>query len=237
MGKEHPEELKAAIVKFVRSGNTMREAARKFGVSPSSVIKLLKKSDVTPKTYGKSAKAGAANDQATTDTALSAKEMAALLGVDTRSISNFASKGIIVRSGRNQYALMESVRLYCEHLREVAAGRGGDANQALASERARLAREQADREAMKNAELRKELIAASAVEREWADILRTVRSRLLACTSRIKSRLPHLTAHDGQTIDRELRDALSELSHDQDDPSAGAEGAGAAGQASTLGVD
>src|SRR5690606_21480260 len=131
----------------------------------------------------------------------------------------------------------ESVRLYCEHLRELAAGRGGDANRALASARARLGREQADREAMKNAEVRREMIPASSVEREWAEILRSGRSRLLACTSRIKSRLPHLTAHDGQTIDRELRDALSELSHDQNDSGAGAESAGAAGETSAVGMD
>jgi hypothetical protein len=56
--------------------------------------------------------------------------------------------------------------------------------------------------------LRGELVEASAVEAEWAGVLRTVRAGMLAVPSRVAQRLPHLNAHDISEIDLEVRDAL-----------------------------
>lgn len=61
---------------------------------------------------------------------------------------------------------------------------------------------------------RGELLDAAAVEREWSDVLRQVRAGMLAVTSRVRSRLPHLTSHDATVIDREIRDALTALGTD-----------------------
>lgn len=84
-----------------------------------------------------------------------------------------------------------------------------------ASERARLVREQADHAALKNAMLRRELLPAVEVERAWSDTLRRVRSRVLAVPSRLRQVLPHLTTHDAQAIEAELRVALEDLAHDR----------------------
>lgn len=237
MGRGHSTEMRTAIIAYVEAGRTMRDAARHFGVSPSSVVKLIKKKAETPEAYEPRKAKDDAGAKGIGDIVVGAQDLADCLGVDKRSVTEFATRGLIVRKGRNQYALLESLRTYCEHLRGIAAGRGGDANQALASERARLAKEQADNTAMKNSELRRELLSTQLVEREWSDILRTVRSRVLACPSRIRGRLPHLTPHDGQIIDRELRDALSELANDTGDTSQGHAGADAAGQAEPVGLD
>ena len=75
---------------------------------------------------------------------------------------------------------------YCDHLRKLATGRGGD-EKAIASatiERGRLAREQADHIALKNAVARRDLVSAVEVEAEWSGILRTVRAGMLAVPSR-----------------------------------------------------
>ncbi|GGE96133.1 MULTISPECIES: DNA packaging protein [Stappia] len=82
-----------------------------------------------------------------------------------------------------------------------------------ATERARLVKEQADHAALKNALLRQDLLPAADVEREWTDMLRRVRSRLLAVPSRLRQVLPHLTAHDVGAIDTELRHALEDLAN------------------------
>jgi phage terminase Nu1 subunit (DNA packaging protein) len=52
---------------------------------------------------------------------------------------------------------------------------------------------------------------ADAVARQWSDILRRVRAGVLAVVSRVRAQLPHLTAHDVEVLDRELRDALTAL--------------------------
>lgn len=84
----------------------------------------------------------------------------------------------------------------------------------LTAERARLAKEQADAAELKNSILRRDLVAASDVEREWSAVLRKVRSAVLAIPSRMRQTLPHLTAYDVQVLDVELRSVLEGLAND-----------------------
>ncbi len=59
--------------------------------------------------------------------------------------------------------------------------------------------------------MRGELVEAAAVEAERSVILRTVRAGMLALPSRCQQRLPGLTAHDVNKIDREVREMLKEI--------------------------
>lgn len=146
------------------------------------------------------------------DDPVSAPELARALGVSSRTVRKLAARGLVVKTARGAYDLVPSIQRYCEHLRSVAAGHGGeDAALDLATERARLAKEQADGHALKNAAARAELVPVPEVERRWADILRRVRSGLLAVPSRSRQRLPHLTAHDVTVIDQEVRSVLAGL--------------------------
>ncbi|WP_367714503.1 hypothetical protein AB2N04_10760 [Nitratireductor sp. GISD-1A_MAKvit] len=86
----------------------------------------------------------------------------------------------------------------------------------LSRERARLASEQADQVALKNAALRGELVEASAVQAEWAGVIRSLRSGVLAVVSRVRQRLPHLSTHEAEVIDSELRAALTALGKESD---------------------
>jgi phage terminase Nu1 subunit (DNA packaging protein) len=138
--------------------------------------------------------------------------LANLLGLSTRAVRALAARGIVIRrTARGKFRVAESVRGYCAHLREIAAGRGGEeAVLELSAERAKLAHEQTIGHALKNASLRGELVEASAVEREWGDALRLVRAGMLALPSRVQQRL-NLVAADVAVIDREVRDLLMEI--------------------------
>jgi phage terminase Nu1 subunit (DNA packaging protein) len=74
---------------------------------------------------------------------------------------------------------------------------------------------------LKAARLRGELVAASAVQAEWSDVLRVVRAGLLALPSRVAARLPHLSKHDIAEIDAEVRAALTEIGKPSDVPLTG----------------
>jgi len=147
---------------------------------------------------------------------VAAKVVADWLGVSERSVREMADKGIVVRSGRGQYDLKSSVQAVLRHQREIAAGRGG-ANQVLdlTAERARLAKEQADGQAIKNAISHGELVPASAVREQWEDIIQTARAALMAVPSRCAERLG-LEQFHVESIDREIRDALEALANDAD---------------------
>lgn len=154
-----------------------------------------------------------------------ATQVAEWIGVSRQAVSEFANDGKVIRISRGKYDLKASVQTYTAHLREVAAHRGG-AEQILdlTQERARLAREQADGQELKNRQLRGELVSAIDVEREWADTLRGVRAGILAVTSRVRA-AAGLTAAQAVELDAELRRALTELGNDTQDKAGGATGA------------
>jgi len=146
------------------------------------------------------------------DSEISTVELADWLGVSERAISDYVRKGIIARSAPGKFKLRESVKAVTSHLRELSAQRGAS-SAGLTAQRERIAREQADKLEMQNAATRRELLPAQVVADEWASILRLVRSRMLATPSRIQQQLGHLSAHDLDIIDREIRDALEELAN------------------------
>lgn len=142
-------------------------------------------------------------------------ELADLLGITANRVRTLARDGVLKRSGRASYNRREAVRAYCGNLREKASRLGRPAtaeSDALKSESIRVKRAQADAQELKNAALRGELLDATAVERQWASILRDLRAGLLAVPSRVGAKLPHLTAHDLSEIDREIRHSLERLS-------------------------
>ena len=144
------------------------------------------------------------------------KDLCDLLALSSGALADLKKRGIAVHLGHDAYDLKATVNAYVKNLRSVAAG-WGDEGQAvnLTAERARLAKEQADAQAIKNAKLREELVEAAEVERVWQDILRQVRARIMAVPSRLKQSAS-LSAHDAESLDRELRDALTELGNADD---------------------
>ena len=142
---------------------------------------------------------------------LAGEDLANLLGISTRTLTDLAKRGHVVKAKRGRYSLAASVTAYCAHLRGVAAGRGGDDQVAtLTAQRARLAREQADAAALKNAVVQGKMLLAADVEREWSDVLRGVRAGMLALPSRIQQRLVHLRLHEIALIEDEVRSVLTD---------------------------
>ncbi|SDL09345.1 terminase small subunit [Paracoccus chinensis] len=140
-----------------------------------------------------------------------------LLGLSPAALTNLKQRGIAVHHGRDAWNLEETVRNYVQHLRGTASGRGGEQHvESLTSERARLAKEQADAQSLKNAERRGELVSAASVLAGWSDTLRGLRARLMALPSRLRADLPHLSASDVALIDRELRSTLEALADGDD---------------------
>lgn len=138
-------------------------------------------------------------------------DLCALLDISSGMLTQLKKRGIAIHFGHDAYDLEATVKAYVQHLRGTASGRGGeDQVAALTTERARLAKEQADAQALKNAALRREMVPAADVERAWSEVLRQVRSRVLAVPSRIRQAVT-IPAEVVEQLDRELRDALTEL--------------------------
>jgi terminase small subunit / prophage DNA-packing protein len=132
-----------------------------------------------------------------------------LLGINKSQLSELMARGIVKRGPkRGTYALQASVSGYCQHLRDMAAGRGGEAG---ATARKRLGEAQADVTETRAKQLRGELVEASEVETFWRTKLKAFRNRVLA----IPHRVEYLSARQTLTLTQELRARLDELADDK----------------------
>lgn len=152
---------------------------------------------------------------------LGKKAFGELVGVSPGRVSQMITKGLPVESdGRISIAagklwIKENVSPTRSAAQSLQSDLPFAAQPDAAAEAVRLKKEQADHAELKNQMLRKELVEAVAVERAWANVLRQVRSGVLAVPSRLRQVLPHLTAHDIVTIDAELRHVLEDLADAQ----------------------
>lgn len=143
---------------------------------------------------------------------ISEAELSDLLNLTSRRVRDLVTDGVIPRKGRGATAFdrRAAVRAYCIWIRDKAS-RGVTVMDELKAEKIRQAREAADKLALQNAAARRELVPSSEVESAWWNVLRDVRSMMLAVPSRCGASLAHLTPHDVAAIDREIKSALEGL--------------------------
>lgn len=132
-------------------------------------------------------------------------EFAAMVGISQPAVSALISKGVLKPTDSAGAWLHD----YCANLREQAAGRGSAiaGGLDLVQERARLAKEQADKVAMANAQLRRELAPISVIELVLANMARQVAGVLEALPVQIKRSAKNLTSEDLRLITEEIAKA------------------------------
>ncbi|MGE8103551.1 hypothetical protein ACQKP1_07640 [Allorhizobium sp. NPDC080224] len=162
--------------------------------------------------------------------------LAGLLGLSSRRISQLSEEGIAVRVGPGTFDAAVTIQNYIRHIAGKAGSR--DANLDLNAEKARLAKEQADGQSMKNAQLRGELVEAEAVAQEWESIIADVRSAMLAVPGRLRRRAGSaLDAAAISLVDHEIREALTALANADADQAARPHEGEAATEDETISVD
>jgi phage terminase Nu1 subunit (DNA packaging protein) len=127
-------------------------------------------------------------------------DFARMVGVSEAAVSGMVGSGVLVR-GETAH---EWIMSYCDHLREMAAGRASSGGLDLASERARLAAEQADRIAMQNKVTRGELAPVVLIERVLENAASKIAGVLDALPGVVRRRLPQLTADDIDAVRAEV---------------------------------
>jgi len=144
--------------------------------------------------------------------AVSADRLAKVFDCHERRIFELANKGIVVRAKeRGRFELIPSIQGYIKHLEKVAGGREGD--NTLSEVRTKLELEKTENFRLKNAQLRSELISREEMTEGWMRIVKAVRGAILTAPTKIRQRLPHLTAHDGEVVAKVLRQALEDVAN------------------------
>jgi phage terminase Nu1 subunit (DNA packaging protein) len=151
--------------------------------------------------------------------AVSQERFGVLVGISQQAVSEQIRAGVLPEGA----TLGDWLLAYCQHLREQAAGRSADGE--LARERARLAREQADRVAMENAQSRREVASIALLEVVLGKFAGGVSGVLNGLIPRIKRRLPDVPPSALAIIDEEVvkcralaaKVSLEDAEHDEGD--------------------
>lgn len=150
--------------------------------------------------------------------AVSCSTLAKLLNLTERRIRQLADQGIVIRSGRNQYAVAASVQRYTAYLSN--AGRGGSREaDTLSGERLRLMTGRASLVELDRDERAGRLLSAEEVEARWIGAVSIARSRVLAIPSKMAPRLAGLSsaAKIRAALETEFLAALSGLPSEEVD--------------------
>lgn len=113
-----------------------------------------------------------------------------VIGVGQSAVSEMVARGILRAGGTGAEWILD----YCTHMREVAAGRVGNGDLDLVTERAGLAKAQRERIEMQNAVTRRELAPVILIEEVLAKAGAKVAGILDAIPGMIRRRVPALTA-------------------------------------------
>jgi phage terminase Nu1 subunit (DNA packaging protein) len=144
---------------------------------------------------------------------VTAAQLSDLLHLNADGIRRWARQGVLVKTKDGTgFKLRESVRSYCAHLQEMAAGRiGHDLDVDLIGASANLKREQAELAKTRRLILSGALIPIENVLPVWQRTARAIRQACLAIPSRCRARLPHWSSHDQMVVESEIREALTQL--------------------------
>jgi phage terminase Nu1 subunit (DNA packaging protein) len=130
-------------------------------------------------------------------------EFGAVVGISQQAVSDLVAREVLKPGA----SVGVWVVAYCSHLREMAAGRAASGDLDLAGERARLAKEQADRIAMQNQVTRKELAPTYLLEEILVRAGTRAGAILETIPGMIKRRVPSLSSSEIAAIACEVAKA------------------------------
>lgn len=146
---------------------------------------------------------------------LDGQQAAEILGVSTRRLYQIAKESDPPpKDSAGKYPCREFGQwIRNRHAVSLGVQNNGDVLD-LNAERARLAKEQADKTAMENARLRGELVQVAAVRLLLEKILSAFRTRILSLPTRIATQVIGIkaTAEARDLVEEHLQDALNDLS-------------------------
>lgn len=141
-----------------------------------------------------------------------------IVGISQPAVSDLIKRDVLAEGD----TLANWIIAYCSNLREQAAGRAGaDGGLDLVSERARLAKEQADKVAYQNAITRNQLAPVDLLEEVLAKAAAKINGVFDAIPGMIKRRVPTLSSEEIDLIALEIsrgRNIVASMSlHDIDE--------------------
>jgi phage terminase Nu1 subunit (DNA packaging protein) len=139
-------------------------------------------------------------------------DLSVLLGVSVRTLTDLAATGILVAAPKKgTYLLRESVQNYVKKLQLAASNRAEEQRNPLNDEKLLTERVTRQIQEMKLAQIKGEVLSLEEVSESWTEFARKVKSTFLAIPTKLRQKLPHLNAADGDVMRKTVRRMLQDL--------------------------
>lgn len=133
-------------------------------------------------------------------------EFIEMTGISRPRLSDLVARKIIPQEARGRFPHPGAIQSYCRYMSERSSGRG---ESELSKARTRLADAQREAIEHKSAIARGEYLLKSHVTDRWDHAAGLIQVRVMGAVTEIAQAL-HLTRHQTETVDRILRDALTQ---------------------------
>lgn len=148
------------------------------------------------------------------DTTVSTSVLGEYLDLTPRALQQLSQAGVFPKIDHGKFDLKVCVRAYIKHIKTRHEKMKAVNDASLTDQRARLTKAKADEAELKFKERSGELIPVEHIEAAWQKVGSVLRTRMLSLPSKLAPRL--VTMKDApaiqRLIDREISDALNELS-------------------------
>ena len=139
-------------------------------------------------------------------------DLSVLLGVSVRTLTDLAATGILVPAPKKgTYLFRDSVQNYVKKLQRAAANRADEQRNPLNDEKLLTERVTRQIQEMKLAQIKGEVMSVEEISDSWTDFARKVKSTFLSIPTKLRQKLPHLTAADGDVMRKTVRRMLQDL--------------------------
>jgi phage terminase Nu1 subunit (DNA packaging protein) len=140
------------------------------------------------------------------------RDLSVILDLSIRTLTDLAATGVLVPAPKNgTFLTIPSITAYIQKLRTAAANRADEQRNPLNDERIASERVERQIKELRLAQLKGEVLTVDEVSESWSNFASTVKSAVLTIPSKARTTIPHLTAHDAETIRTLVTDILNDL--------------------------
>ena len=144
-------------------------------------------------------------------------DLSVLMGISMRTLTDMNARGLLVRAPKTGlYLTVPTLEACWAHYRGVAADRSREMNSPLAIERVKTLT--VERQILEIAldKLKSEILTLDEVKETWSTFASQLKAVMLTVPGEARTRIPHLTAHDQETLRNLVKDMLVDLAAEVD---------------------
>lgn len=152
-------------------------------------------------------------------------DLSVLMNLSIRALYDMNARGKLVRGPKKgTFMTLPTLEAAWNHIRLVAAGRVKETENPVQAERLKTETVERQIREMTLKKLKGEVLTLDEVDESWSTLASHFKAVMLTIPGKARTRIPHLTAHDQETLRTMVKDMLFDLAAEIDASAIGGSG-------------